>query len=337
MNRRINKDVEILCEGNKDILNSVGGDENIKTPDDEVKNENGLQAVNEKCAPSKKYEDGSCLTLKTLIGMAKQYNKFIDNPEKYSGVRGSAENIIRKRIEPKWDPNIPLSKKKYRKYLLKELEDRLKSVCDNQLCWLKLEFMKRIEDGDLKREIYQETYRPIGPKGRFKWLSTTNVNKVMYQYEKDHPEFKFLGTVPIDFDDIPVGIKELNFNELYDKGTKKLGCVFNLDEHYKSGSHWVSMFADLDGGNVEFFDSYGIKPDRRIMKLMQRISNACKERGLNSVISWNKNRHQFKNSECGVYSMNYIIRRLAGEKEKDITQNAISDEQINKCRDVYFR
>ena len=30
-----------------------------------------------------------------------------------------------------------------------------------------------------------ETFRPKGPEGKFEWLSTTHINKVMEQYEKE--------------------------------------------------------------------------------------------------------------------------------------------------------
>ena len=53
-------------------------------------------------------------------------------------------------------------------------------------------------------------------------------------------------------------------------------------------------------------------------------------------IRYNKIRHQFKNSECGVYSMNFIIRLLNGESFNAITQNITKDDDMNECRKVYF-
>ena len=68
----------------------------------------------------------------------------------------------------------------------------------------------------------------------------------MEQYEKKYNDFKFFGAVPIDFDELPfLGIKDINFDELYNSG-KKLGFVFNLDEHWQSGSHWVALYSDLE-------------------------------------------------------------------------------------------
>ena len=53
---------------------------------------------------------------------------------------------------------------------------------------------------------------------------------------------------------------------------------------------------------------------------------------------FNKIQHQFKNSECGVYSINFIIRLLNGKENfDDITNNITNDDVMNSCRKHYFR
>jgi hypothetical protein len=54
-------------------------------------------------------------------------------------------------------------------------------------------------------------------------------------------------------------------------------------------------------------------------------------------IDYNNIRHQFKHSECGVYSINFILRLLKGETFDHICKNITSDDEINECRPVYFR
>ena len=53
-------------------------------------------------------------------------------------------------------------------------------------------------------------------------------------------------------------------------------------------------------------------------------------------IQYNQLRNQFKGSECGVYSMNFIIRLLHGVNFDEIAKNKILDDTINKCRERYF-
>jgi hypothetical protein len=291
-----------------------------------------------KCAPNKKYTDGSCFTLKDLKKMSISFNIFVEKGE-----------IDANKIEIKND----------KKHLLLELTNKLENICDNQICWLKQKFVKQLKD----KELLNNTFRPDGPQGKFEWLSTIHINDVMEQYENKYNDFKFLGAVPIDFDDLPfLGIKDINFNELYNSGKKKIGFVFNLDEHWQSGSHWVALYSDLEKNKIYFFDSYGKRPEKRIRNLVKRISkwcygkdhcsNRCSELNIsdsymkpktkNTIekkinVDYNHNRHQYKGSECGVYSLNFILRQLNGESYEDIVNNKTLDDDMNLCRDVYFK
>ena len=290
-----------------------------------------------KCAPIKKYSDGSCFTLEDLKKISIAFNIHLDNGK----VKGSKINITD-------------NKKK----LLKQLTKNLENVCNDQICWLKQEFINKMNDKNILN-----TFRPDGPEGKFEWLNTLHINDVMSQYEDKYNDFKFFGAVPIDFDDLPfVGIREINYDDLYNSGIKKIGFVFNLDEHWQSGSHWVALFSNLDKNQIYFFDSYGLRPEKRIRKLVERISkwcyskdfckSECSELNLSDSymnkdyknriesklnVEYNHNRHQYKNSECGVYSLNFILRLLNGESFKNITENGLLDDDVNLCRDKYFK
>jgi len=291
-----------------------------------------------KCAPSKTYSNGSCFTLNDLKNMANSFNNFVDKNQ-LDGEKITINNDKR--------------------HLVLSLTDRLSDRCKDQLCWLKQKFVKELKNEDL----FNNTFRPIGPEGQFEWLNTTQINDVMNQYEKKYSDFKFFGAVPIDFDELPfLGIKDIDFDELFKNNKKKIGFVFNLDEHWKSGSHWVALYSDLENSQVYFFDSYGKRPEKRIRNLVKRISRWChshhnckevcsitdnsesymKRDYKNKVednlnVEYNRNRHQYKNSECGVYSLNFILRLLNGHSYEDITNNKVLDDEINECRDVYFR
>tara|TARA_Y100000992_G_scaffold301721_1_gene273383 strand:+ start:1856 stop:2767 length:912 start_codon:yes stop_codon:yes gene_type:complete len=289
-----------------------------------------------KCAPNKQYNNGSCFSIKDLKKIALAYNNFVDD-----------SNLKKKKIDLNTEN---------KKILLEQLTTNLSKTCNNQMCWLKQKYVKDLNDSELNN-----TFRPKGPDGKVEWLSTTHINDVMGQYEKKYKDFKFFGAVPNDFDNLPfLGIKDTNYDKLLGSGKKKIGYVFNLDEHWKSGSHWVAMYGDLNKNQLYFFDSYGKKPDKRVRTLAKRIAKwmykkdckKCKdisdsESVMNSAnakdtfknkveVDYNHNRHQYKNSECGVYSMNFIIRLLNGESFKNITENKTLDDPMNRCRDKYF-
>ena len=53
-------------------------------------------------------------------------------------------------------------------------------------------------------------------------------------------------------------------------------------------------------------------------------------------IRFNNIQHQIENTECGVYSINFIIRLANGETFDSITNNITGDKEMNDCRTKYF-
>ena len=300
-----------------------------------------------KCAPSKKYKDGSCFTLESLKIIAENYNK--KNKNNKIDINQDKANIV------------------------EQLEKKLSNKCSEQTCWLRLDIIKELEN----EEIDSNTFRPKGPSKKYDWLSTTNINDVIEQYQAMHDDFVFLGAVPVDFEELPVlGISNINLNEFKADGKTKIGMVINLDEHYKNGSHWVAFYTDLIKNQVYFFDSVGKPPVKRIRKFINRITKHLymqkynknlpvndiikklkfiqnSEKNTNKVhisneyiknvlgggfdIRYNNIQHQFNNSECGVYSVNFIIRLLEGESFDSIINDITKDDKMNANRKIYFR
>lgn len=294
-----------------------------------------MSNTNLKCAPSKIYEDGSCYSLNTLIEIATAYNEQQKN------------NIIK----------INNNKKD----LVQQLE-KILGKC--QSCWLG---MSNIDKLNLKEETLIEmnnnTFRPEGPSTQYEWLSTNHIDDVVKQYENVYNDFIFLGALPNDFETQPYyNFKNLDFNDFIKNGKTKCGMVINLDPLELGGSHWVALYFDLSNNKIYFFDSIGKPPDRRIKRFITKIFMfMSKRKNLNIDIKniiknikknkktdlsnifdnfdirFNNIQHQFKNTECGVYSINFILRCVKGESFDDITKNITNDDDMNNCRNVYFR
>lgn len=306
---------------------SVNNDSDILSDTSVFSSKNPLD---KKCAPSKKYTLGSCIPLNSLIKMAEAYNiKYPDN------------SIILSNTLYTLNPT------KYKKSLLKQFHSRFKNICDDQKCWINQSYVNLI-DKSIKYDLKKYTFRPDSPQGKYEWLNTLNINDVMYQYEKKYPDFKFLGTVPADFQQIPPLSFNLKFNfqntdflnDLFDNGYRKFGMVFNLDEHNKSGSHWVALYSDFDKHAVYFSDSYGIEPEPRFRHFMRNLARFIQlkynipQHKLD--VRHNTFRHQYGNSECGVYSLFFIINLLNGVSFDKLSSKRISDDFVNSCRDIYF-
>jgi hypothetical protein len=250
--------------------------------------------------------------------------------------------------------------------MVNQISKAFSKSCSNQTCWLRTDVVKKIKNDD----IHDNTFRPTGPSIGYDWLSTTNINDVVNQYEELHKDFVFLGALPNDFQELPIlGLNDIDFDDFIKDGKTKIGLVINLDTHDKTGSHWVALYTDLMEKQLYYFDSLGNKPGFRIRKFNNKILDYMYKKKYNKNleigkiikgirhkknksskyttllndklndfdIRYNSIQHQKENSECGVYSINFIIRSVKGETFDEITQNITTDNEINECRKKYFR
>jgi hypothetical protein len=249
---------------------------------------------------AKRATQNTCYNKDVLLKIRDEYNKNHPNNEHIIGD----------------DPN----------HVWTELKNRLN--CTSEDCWLKeLTATERIE---IHNYIFAPNSPPKWQTHKNEWLSNIDILNVLAQYETAYTCFKFIGPVPIDFDSrIPsTGYgcvsKELCGFSLSDqlKNKKhKIGIIFNLDKHTESGSHWVSLFIDVKDQVIVYFDSVGDKIPDEILALTNRIVKQGKEIKDNFTDSRIRiplrftfyqnysNNHQKGNSECGMYSLFFIIEK----------------------------
>ena len=184
-----------------------------------------------------------------------------------------------------------------RKKLWENIKKNLsfKDKCSDDYCIANTSIVKEA----ISTKQLQETFRPMKPESwnlnERKWLSTLDIKPVMKQYEKTDKAFKFIGPVPVDFDSktffgncVDDELCKIEVQNLIANKKKKLGIVFNLDPHYKSGSHWTAMYTNLNNGGIYYFDSYGVLPPLEIQKLMLRIKKQGNTLIENNSIDVNK-------------------------------------------------
>ena len=272
------------------------------------------------CAPSTE-ESFTCFTKKALLNIIKAWNNY-------------------------YDTKIEFKKNDTKKNLWLKLNEKLDDKCSNDYCWTKQEFLSKSKK-NLQTKLQKKYFRPKKPQkwnsNEREWLNTYDINNVMKQYEKKYKNFHFIGAVPMDFDKkISFGscvIDELcniNLKQLLNRGKSKIGIILNLDNHDQEGSHWVSLFCDFDSNNIYYFDSYGYKETNETRNLMKRLQQQGKELNKDIKIHINNNRHQYKNSECGVYSINFIERLLKNETFDNISSIITKDDDMFSNRQKYF-
>jgi len=232
----------------------------------------------------------------------------------------------------------------------KILKERL-TECKNQTeeCWL-----ETIQNTQLQKKIDEYIFAPDAPpvwtKNPNEWLSNIDIEKVLRQYEDAYPNFKFFSPTPIDFETRPhyyggkcVSDELCNFSvsKLLENKKTKIGFIFNLDKHTQSGSHWVSMFLDLENKIIFYFDSTGEDIPEEIETFKNRIMKQATEQGIElKFIKNHPQSHQYGNTECGMYSLYFIVSMLTLPHKKSIYlfkgKKRIPDKLMEKYRRIYF-
>lgn len=232
-----------------------------------------------------------------------------------------------------------------------QLNERL-TKCSQEDCWL-----ESIDDKTLRAKIDNYIFAPDAPKEWTKnpneWLSNYDIKGVLAQYKQTYNDFDYIDPAPIDFDKVIDGrcvtpeLCKFDLAKYKKAGKTKIGVVFNLDEHDEPGSHWVSLYVDLVDGLVFYFDSTGASIPKEIAVLKDRIMEQGKKLGLKLKYYDSKgNEHQKSNTECGMYSLYFIITMISGnDGEKSVgvkerldlfMKKKINDGFVEKYRKIYF-
>jgi hypothetical protein len=179
------------------------------------------------------------------------------------------------------------------------------------------------------------------------WLSSTDIDKLEKQFEKLFAEYKHLGTFPMDFDSksetgecLVSALCSIDIQSLAQKGSTQIGIIFNTDVSTGPGEHWVAVFCDirpeLAYPRMTYFDSYAQKPEKEIKRLMKRWKEQWDATGLHSQpmkLTYNKTRHQYKDSECGMYCVYFHYCCLSGIPMEE----RVPDDVVNSFRRMLFQ
>lgn len=179
------------------------------------------------------------------------------------------------------------------------------------------------------------------------WLSSVDIDKIEKQYTKLFSDYYYVGTLPIDFDKhsqtgtcLVSSLCSMDIQSLYKKGYHKIGIVFNTDVSTGPGQHWISVFCDispeLEYPRITYFDSYANKPEKEIQQLMSRWKEHWDKTGIHSKpmeTTYNSTRHQFQDSECGMYCLYFHYCCLLGIS----MEKRVPDDVVRGLRGLLFR
>lgn len=269
------------------------------------------------CVANKKVVKNSCMTIEALLKIRDEYNK--DHPE--SKIIASKPVLI-------WH------------------ELKMKLDCNDERCWV-----NEIDNKTLRTQIKNQLFAPQHPpewtKNKNEWLSNKDIDAVMKQYEDKDKTFEYLATTPVDYDYIVDKSTNTCYEEILCKfdlkssiasGKYKYAAVFNLDKHDESGSHWISLFINTQLGIIMFFDSANGSIPAEVAEFIKNVKQQGLENGIQFKFLRNEKQHQRGNTECGVYSIHFIIEMLnnANRAIELFLNGYIPDNKIEKYRKIYF-
>ena len=279
------------------------------------------------CSPRKEDVKVSCLKKSTLISIAKVLNK-------------------------KFNAKIKL-KKKSKKQLYLEIKKHLsKTRCKTEVCWGSLSMIMDTLPQKEKDE-FNNSFRPKQPNTWKEkpntWLNTTDINNVMKQYEKNYPHFKYYEATPIDFhlksdsnECLVSNLCKVNIRNL-GKDKESIGIVLNTDKHNQPGQHWFSMYIDLIGKNrnnpsIYYFDSADAIHSIHDLpiQVLDLIEKLQKQNNYQFDVLYNDIRHQYGDTECGVYCLHFLVYMLKGRSFDKYVQKKSNDKSIEKFRKHFF-
>ena len=231
--------------------------------------------------------------------------------------------------------------------LWKDIAAYMKSKyqCTDEICW--------VETLNLK-EIEKTAFKPIMPNDWLKcnasfapnqncmntWLSNLEIDEVMTQFQTNIPNFEYLGAVPIDFANLQgKKVNSFSIEQAISDKKNKIGVIFNTDPSYKGGQHWICAFIDLEKKEIDYFDSYGSDGTypNEVNSFFRKLTEEGKKIGYEFTVKKNLVRHQYKNSECGVYCLKFIADRLNHSFEEIIEGNMPDDTVTEERWKRFFR
>lgn len=193
--------------------------------------------------------------------------------------------------------------------------------CKDDVC-----ILSKIADKSKQTYIENHAFVPKQPKewslNINSWLSDLEIIEVLKQYVGAYSNFEFYGPSYIDFDTMVNGrcveepLCKFSLQDCIRRGKTKIAISLNLDDHTKSGSHWVSLFIDIEEKFIFFFDSAGDGMPKEVKRFIQRIQEQAKSAHIRlKVYSNGKFEHQYGTTECGMYSLFFFITMLTNQYE----------------------
>jgi hypothetical protein len=265
-----------------------------------------------------------------------------------------------------WNSLLPLDKITYNSTdepieLFNKLDEKFKKYLHKyNTYWSWTEILRHIafklnksKIADVLKPVEKKDLRPAQPEDWIsnptEWLSNFDIQKCLIQYENT-PEYKykFIGVFSIDFGlpKNPINLKDIITKN---PNISFIGFITNLSRANEQGTHWTSSFFVLNPELKSYGGYYYDSTTGNIPKDLQPVFKDIKKQAENLfkkpfIIKVNTNRHQFSNTECGVFSIAFQTRWISilkknGDADFDeiVKFEGYKDKIMKELRNKIFR
>lgn len=202
------------------------------------------------------------------------------------------------------------------------------------------------------RKTLEDYFKAEGPATGTALLDNFNIDETLAKWAK-HSQKLFKGNKffhitfqMIDFAERKTELTKLDIARLMRDGYKSFGVVLNTDKSTGGGKHWFALYGDLnhsgsesDPIQIEYFNSSGNPPMREVANWLEATQHdLLKNAGINAEVVISANRRlQQSMTECGVWSLMYILSRLKGHPPDWYYKTNANDKDMIDVRAFLFR
>ncbi len=203
------------------------------------------------------------------------------------------------------------------------------------------------------RAELERRFKAAGPRRGAALLSNYNIDQTLRRWMREFPTFYACPFAMMDFDLTHEDFDRVDLAAVRDgRATAELdggrrgphdrfACVLNTDVSSGPGKHWVAVYADLRAGagaSIEYFNSAGNPPPAPVVGWMERQRALLRAAGVEAAaVPVTSVAHQRGQTECGLYTLYYIRRRLEGTPFEFFMRNLVPDEAMTAFRSRCFR
>ena len=235
-----------------------------------------------------------------------------------------------------------------------EILDTAKDLthCDSESCVINKS--KNILGNSKVNTILAIKFKAEGPRETNGLLNNYNIDNTLARWAVEYNFFFPCSFAMMDFDSTHEPFSTISILDVYNGNYEMellgntirrkntcFGCIVNTDYSSGGGKHWTAAFIDMrnsDCVTIEYFNSVANPPTKQITIWLERrkkeLSSFFKNVKICVVTSVD---HQFGDSECGLYSLFYIRRRLECTSYEFFEKDPIPDKVMKQFRKYVFR